>query len=47
MLDPVEGCGGSCIRVPEMYENLYPEWVNPMDVSLSELDGISRRYEEL
>lgn len=46
VLDPVEGCGGSCVRIPDLYGQLYPEWATPMDVSLSELDGMSKRWEE-
>jgi len=44
--DPVEGCGGACIRIPELYEYLYPEWATPMDVELSEAVGMSKRWDE-
>jgi hypothetical protein len=48
MLDPVEDCGAaSCARIPEIYENHYPVWANPMDVENAEIDGKSKRQSEL
>jgi len=48
MLDPVADCGAaSCVRIPELYETLYPEWANPMDVEYAEIDGKLKRDNEL
>jgi len=46
VLSPIEGCGGSCVRIPDLYESLYPEWATPMDIELAERDGKSKRWEE-
>jgi len=44
MLDPTQQCGvAECIRVPEIYENYYPEWANPLDVEVAEIDGKFKR----
>jgi len=44
-MDPREGCG-SCINQKDLYAELYPKWVTPADVSLSELDGLAMQFEE-
>jgi len=46
MQDPRESCGGSCIRIPDLNAELYPEWASPEVISLSELDGRSKRENE-
>ncbi len=44
-LDPAETCG-DCLTQAKIYQEYYPLWADVHDVSLAELDGLSRLFEE-
>ena len=43
--DPATECG-PCLDFKTVREEYYPKWATPHDISLAELDGLSKKWEK-